>query len=740
MNLFTPSRRQFLTLAGATAAALSLPANAQGTAPPSLAPVYPLSGQPDDWTAFRSYDPATDPSAAFFRSHVPRARRITPFAATQAHPALRPDIPAGSLVAAYLTLAGPDIDFNRTRYLIGTQSRVHVERAWQYQDVVVAWNTTGLVPNASLIDAVHRNGALCLGTMFQPDKCMFDGSDLSRPEVAARLIKLATWFGFDGYFVNFEGFTPEDARGIQDLIEEMQKCATIAGLTDFHVQYYDGYTDVRSVWPGPAHADGTPRSSDAPRANSMMIDQGWSNYGLTHGCCSGPALATLADPAVTGGGYTQTDVYYGLQLYPGPGYFGLMAPIVITPNGGPASGGLQIYSVEDGLRKMRRARVDQLKASTGLSPHDKDELATLTDPARTRTSWYDQHRRFWSGQSGNPAAGNSPTPAQLAIYGPADIHKIYTDYEAPGKPTDQLRLPITYGVANFIAERSVIGAYPFISRFNTGEGDRFFLDGAQVAQTPWFDLGIQDILPTWAWWTKPLHPSPSNGALLKVDYDFTTAWNGGASLCISGQADATEIKLYKTHLPVTPDVTLGLVFKTQGRTAIKLGLVFEDAPGITEWIDVKAKRPATGWQPWQQSLAKYQGRILATLSLGVDPVGAACRVHIGEVSLTTATDAKTNVAQPQAFRITQSRIAGDGQSAQLRLNWTFDPAVSYYNIFAGNGATRTWLGRITGDAWYVAALSRAGKVTTTTLSLVPVTRDGLALTAMAANLAFDWGT
>jgi endo-beta-N-acetylglucosaminidase D len=740
--MFTaPSRRQFLTLTAAASAASLLPAGlslAQTT--DSIAPAYPLTGG-EAWDAFKAYDPATNPDAPFFRSKVKRAARVAPFAATQAHPELKPEVPGGTLLAAYLTLSGPDEDLNRTRYQTGARSRVHVERAWQYQDIVVAWNTTGLVPNPALSDAVHRNGARILGTMFQPDKRMFDGSDLPRETVAVKLVALAKYFGFDGYFVNFESYTPEDARAVQDLIGLMQVEAARQGLSDFHIQYYDGYTDARAVWPGSPHVDGTPREASASRANSMMIDQGWSHYGLTRGCCSGLPLEALPLPADLGQSYDPMQVYYGLQLYPGPGYLGLIAPTVISPNSGEkALGGLQVYSAEDGLRKMRRARLDQLKATTNLSAQDKEDLADLTDPKRTRTSWYRLHDRFWSGQSGNPARNNTPTAEQAAIYGPPEVKKVYTDYEAPGKATDQLRLPITYGVANFIAERSMIGALPFVTRFNTGEGDRFFREGVEVSSLPWFNLGAQDVLPTWTWWTKPLHGAFDRdhdvAGLLAVDYDFDDAWDGGASLKISGPLtaeNATEVRLYKTKLAVTADTTLGLILKGGDTGRLSVGLVFEDAPDKTEWIAVKSgKALKAGWRKWAHPLKAYNGRTLAALSLGTEASGASkpYSLHVGQLSL-TGSEAQTP-RQPAGFRIEKSRIAAGGEATELRLAWTFDPAVSHYDLYAG----KTWLGRITGDSYYVSALARQNGEAETALRLVTVANEGQK--ESAALIRFSW--
>ncbi|WP_443750957.1 endo-beta-N-acetylglucosaminidase [Asticcacaulis solisilvae] len=723
MSLFSPDRRGFLAM---TMAAACLPAAARAQAA-SLAPVYPLS-HGDAWTTFAAYDPETDPDAPYYRSHVRKVQRIAPFAATQAHPKLDAHTSSGTLVAAYLTLDGPDVDYNRRRYAMGAGGRVHVERAWQYQDVVVGWNTTGLVPNAGLIDAAHRNGALCLGTMFQPDKRMFDGTAMPRPEVAKKLVKLAQYFGFDGYFVNFESYTADDARAVQDLIGLMKAEAKTAGLSDFHIQYYNGYTDARAVWPGSPHVDGTPREADALRADSMMIDQGWSHYGMTRGCCSGPALNALPSPADLGQTYDPMAVFYGLQLYPGPGYFGLIAPTVIAPNGtGGAKGGLQIYSVEDGLRKMRRARLDALRASTSLSAPDKAELLAWTDPKTSRAKWYQLHNSFWAGQTGNPARDNAPSLDQTKTYGAPEVRKVYTDYEAPGKPTDQIRLPITWGVANFITERSVVGALPFATSFNTGEGDRFFHQGQAVATTPWFNLGSQDVLPTWTWWTKPMHGG-GDGALT-VDYDYDTAWDGSASLRVSGKLTAktaTELRLFKTGFAVPAGFTVGLTGKGETHDALRLGLIFEDAPSAVDWVKVAAKPSPSGWWTWQQDLGRYAGRKLAALSLGFEGAGTI-DIHIGRLSL-TAGPARP-LAAPQGFTVAASRVAG--QSAEIRLQWTHDPATDHYDLFAGT----VWLGRISGDRYYVEALKRPAGASTTTLRLVATGGDGA---TSATTATFDW--
>jgi hypothetical protein len=300
-------------------------------------------------------------------------------------------------------------------------------------------------------------------------------------------------------------------------------------------------------------------------------------------------------------------------------------------------------------------------------------------------------------------------------------------------------------VANFIAERSVIGAAPFVTRFNTGEGDRVFRRGRVVGAEPWFNLGAQDILPTWAWWTRPLHApfdrDHDAAGLLCVDYDFTDAWDGGASLRVSGPLSAesaTEIRLFKTKLAVTPDLDVGLVAKHGEGGVVRLGLIFEDAPDVVEWLTVTPGDALdAGWWRWRRNLGRHAGRTLAALSLGVDAASAekAFAVNIGELSL-TAGPAQA-VGRPDGFRIAAARVAPDGRSAELRLQWTYDPSVAHYDLFAGDGAPRVWLGRITGDSYYVAALQRPTGAKPTVLHLIPTATDGGAPDAGAAA-TFDW--
>ena len=748
MSDYPLSRRWFLT--GSAAFSLgTLALNHAAFAsdlisPTSLQPHYPLSGSGKEWDRFVAYDPQTDPDAPFFKSYMGLAPRIASFTATQAHRHLSPKASAASLIGVYLRLDDQEAELFRTRYMTNSQDWVHVERFWQYQDIVVSWNGTGLVPNPALIDATHRNGALCLGTMFQPDKRFFDQTVLNHEAVAEKLVQLCSYFGFDGYFINFEDYKPSDADQVRGLITALRQKARQAGLVHFHIQFYDGHTNPKSAWPQP---DGSPHPrQDQFSANSMMLDQGWSNYHLTQGCCSGRPLIseTKTLPPLSQDLIAKT--YYGLQLYPGPGYLGLSAPLIIDPNEGGVRGGLQIYSAEDGLRKMRHARLDRLI----IQPQSGAEISYWRDPSTRRQAWYGLHRHFWSGQSGNPAQDNAPSAQQIEAYGSVYSRKVYTDYVSPGAKSDQMNLPISYGVANFITERSVVGQDGFITHFNTGEGEAFFMEG--VARSgPWINLGSQDILPTWMWWREPLQSG--DGPLIDVDFDFTTGFNGGSSLRLSGTAETidTQVHLYKCDMKLTAKTRLDLVFKTANLKLepIIIGLVFQDSPTETSWIrlDHGQIKPLSDWQDGHFNLSAFKGRRLAVIKLayspqkGSEPKSAeAFSFHLGRLSLFNEPEAKSALTRPIGFKIQQSRLSEDKKSAQLRLNWHYDSHCAYYDLMTRpKGQDRLdWQGRISGDHYYIQQLLKQSEETVTQIILLPSDKYGKSHPNMAQTLEFNW--
>jgi len=687
-----------------------------------------------------AYDPAADPDAAFFRSIVPRASRIAAFAPTQAHPKLSPLPQVAGLTGCYRSL-GTEVDnaYKKLRYGVPPEDGVYISRMVAYHDVLVNWSGPGVIPNPAMTDAAHRNGALCLGTIFQPDHRIYDSSAVPARKVAAKFVELAIFFGFDGYFMNFELGTPQAHSQVLQLLTMMHEEARARGKSDFYIQFYDGSSSMDQLMPltessavsGHAHSF----------ADSAMLDQGWSGYSMTHGCCSGKPLepSSVARYCTEHGLDPFASAYFGFQLYPGPGYFGLAAPSVIHPNdSSPAYGSLQIYSFEDGFHTMLEAHQHSLPQASAESRQEE---------------FYALERSFFSGQSQNPTLDNQPDAKQARTYAEvANGTRKYSDYSSnEEQPTDQVKLPITFGVANFTVEHSVIGELPFLTRFNLGEGEVFYIDGAKVSNTPWFNMGIQDLLPTWQWWMEPMSGfqdrSISKFEPLTVRYDKTLAFHGGSSLHITGEplsGDGVVLHLFKMKLPVRSGAgaaSLHIVWHGGEATKeqLQLGLIFEDQAEQTEWIgindasQVKHERLSNGWILTRFNLDTYRGRTLAAMLLGFKPASTAIDIHVGEIYIGAAPE-KTSLSRPSGFTIQAHAAGARPDSVQARLNWTLDESAAHYDLFSvshkGNG--KTWLGRITGDHYYVTDADLGGQKSIT-FELVATNRSSPLLRSRPAQ-------
>lgn len=757
------TRRYLLAGIGSTTAAFAtsgrisayqttLSANQQVRDVGHCPPLHPLTQQtPDGFAALMTYDPTREPDAAYFRSRVPIALRIRSFAATQAHSALDPRPGVASLSGAYGGL-DPDHrdDFRKVRYGSSPKAKLHVARMFAYHDIVVGWEGTGTIPNPALVDVAHRNGALCLGTIFQPDARLYDGSVVPIEAVAAKLVALAGYFGYDGYFLNFEGGTEKNTVEVLELARLMRREANRRKVSPFIVQYYDGGTNVAKLLRFQRDVAG---SGDRPIVDSAMLDQGWSAYGGPGGCCSGRPVEP-SDVATYCREHSldpYTSAYFGFQLYPGPGYLGAVAGKVIQPNDGThAYGSLQIYSAEDGMLTMKAA----------LRDHARRAGLPLIGAADERARLYRIERMFYSGQSQNPARLNAPDADQLRAYAPTrrEFH-LYADYssEEP-RARQQVALPITYGIANFVAERSTVGSLPFATRFNTGEGDVFFEEGVQVCDTPWFNIGVQDVLPTWQWRVEPLHgvfaPVAGEDDLLSVDFDMRAAFAGPASLRITGVLAAgkgARVWLYKTALVLDrSDTHAQVVWRADlaNRAAAKLGLVFADAPADPVWTSLLlginetiAVGPAgIGWLRSRIALTPHHGRTIAAILFGLEAAGdepLQADVAIGELYVGSLKIAP-RPATPTGFMVERSAYAANSGVADIGLQWQYDKRMAYYDVFRADSRRegRTWLGRIDGDRYYLprVPLDARGRAH---FELVAVARDAPLSPSDPARLVFD---
>ncbi|MFG2287472.1 endo-beta-N-acetylglucosaminidase [Streptomyces sp. NPDC048595] len=297
-----PRRRVLLAGAGAAAALLG-PSFGGGSAlaagrPGARAadPLQPYasywfpdslpSGTPGEgitWRSLADWRPETDRDLAFNTATVPLAERFTPVPANTTARAGQARI---SALAAFDHTAGNPSQGSAT-------ADYYAPTHWAYLDELVFWGGSSgegliLAPNAPVVDAAHRNGVPVLGTVFLPPAA-FGGQlrwtrDLVRRDasgrfpLAAKLVQVATVYGFDGWFLNAEteGGDAALAAEMQAFLRALRAAGAPRGL---RITWYDAMNTTGQVgWQGALDELNRPFFQDAagPVADSLFVDFRWS--------------------------------------------------------------------------------------------------------------------------------------------------------------------------------------------------------------------------------------------------------------------------------------------------------------------------------------------------------------------------------------------------------------------------------------------------------------------------------
>ncbi|MFE6805616.1 hypothetical protein ACFVEN_28720 [Streptomyces sp. NPDC057681] len=660
-----------------------------------------------DAAALKSWSPGTDRWARHFRSRVPLAPRIAPFPATQAHP----DLATGPQLMN-LTYDYDDAFFTARKY--GDAFARRLLRFWQYSDFYGSWHglpvdgsptddpAHGLVnlPNPAYTDAAHRNGVRSLGCWFWPRSGDFEDYLEQRPDgsfpVADKLIEMAAYFGFDGYFINHEAETPPgQATRLHDLLRSLRERAP----EGFHLQWYDTITPEGHLdYLNHLNADNAPwlDVSDSFFANYWMTPEGVETSHAT-------ALKLGRDPYAT--------VFHGTeneQFGFDPEY----DPRLLFPPGEPARASWALFG-----------------------SHFVKELAPRHDAPDAQDEVFRRERRYWSGPHEDPTRSGRLLPHDRQTPRDRDDHRAWD------------------GVAHHITERSVIGSFPFVTRFNTGHGRAFFLDGRRASDDDWHNASVQDVLPTWQFWTRAESRGAAGsgaggagaeatgtegdgpegaGAPLSVDFDHELAYDGGSSLLVSGPLrpdGATTVRLYKTALAVTGPERLAVTAHGTDRADLEVGLLFQDAPDSFTWL---AAGSAAGWHTTTYGLGAFRGRTIAAVGLRVSSRRPTrCAIRIGELALLGPEFAPP--APPEEFRVDE--VLMDGGTAHVLLSWSLaGHGVHHYDLLRDDD--ESWLGRIYDDVYCVSLPAPAASETVTRLRLVAVAPDGSRSAPATAEV--DW--
>lgn len=675
-----------------------------------------------DWT------PESDVYGDMLRARVPLQKRIGAFSATQAKPEL-------SAKTQNFTLSGDYGNSFSDSYSYTNEFSEYLFNYWQYTDFYGSWHGMptaevpeelydpnkdwtekwfefGIlnIPNPAYTNAAHKNGVLSIACIFFSDndrgpqtyKQLLVQDEQGNFPAAKKLVEMAKYYGYDGYFFNQE----EASKGVavEDIprYKQFMKYLRDQGM---YVQWYDSTVNSTGAikYQNEFNATNSPFVKDSALgqvSDSIFLNYWWDKSKLTNSKEHAESLGL--DPLQT--------VFAGVEG--GNGDFGRWK---------------QKYDLRLNLDDQGQPMNSIATLGADFTHHALDEDmggADMNHRADDDYQWmtFVRDQAWWSGPNLDPSKAKRNADADLS------------DVSASGANWD--------GMAAYITERSVIQGKQFATNFNTGHGVEYFANGTVSNAKEWSNINIQDIPVTWQWWMD------TKGSRLTADFDYGSkytkgtrytyqpvgGYNGGSSLVVNGKLDADNfLHLYKTDLSVTKDSTLSITYNkpsASDKSSMSVGLIFKDHPDKVVTVKIPHSGNQTaGWTTQQLDLKSYKNRTIAAIGLSFDKGPKTInnyQMNIGQIKITDNSAVRPQT--PTGFKITQALT----DTGEMRVAWDIQDysKVKQYNLYE-NGA---YLGGIYDSVFYIKSLNKtAGELT-----LTAVGADGTE--SKPARLAYDLNT
>lgn len=650
----------------------------------------------------RTWSPQTDPYARYLRAEVPLQPRIPHDPSTQAHPEL-------DAKAQVMLMQGDYGNSFFGNFRANDGFAHNVLNFWQYADYWSPWHGSATartpqslydpatsdwrtrnfefgvvdIPNPAYTNAAHRNGVKSIATIyfdpaFRPGltfKEAFDKDPTSRGYIIAeKLVEMAKYFGYDGYFLNEEEGNLQDSR-----FRPFMSYLTSKGL------YTQWYTNTPGTW-----SSSKASLLDHGRImNSVFLNYNW------------PGTQDRSVEAAKAEGYDPyQSLFFGVEANQA-GFNGKHRSATELPS---LYESRRNHSPKASVALLTPSDMYQRGLADAVKPKgaDKDVPLFQQDPYQWMVA--ERERMYFSGVTSNPKdTGAHPGHSRPEV-GVADSSS-------------------WVGAADFIPARSVIGGRQFHTDFNTGHGMRWYSAGDVSAAASWTDMDAQSILPSWQWWidTEGTRPSvdfdygPSDrrkdvhGAPVSLLYHQVGAWCGGSSLVVHGMmSKTTTLRLFKTRLAMTADTSMPITFRKSSKDhgTMKAALVFADDPRRVVTVDVPGSGVKGGWHTSTLRLGRFAGRTLTTLGLQFAPA-PDYQMNVGAISVR---DGSGVPAAPSEVQL--DTVYDDGQAI---LSWhaaPFDDVAGYVVESMGPDGKIVHLASGYTDLAYLKAVpKKTGKVT-----------------------------
>ncbi len=405
---------------------------------------------------------------------------------------------------------------------------------WNYISHWGNWTAPlGRIP-AALLDVAHKNGVAVSSVWGIPygspgNEWINRITTLANTDVK-KTAKYMHYYGQDGLGYNSEFFS---------------ESSVVTNLTNFHVNLVKAMKDKNPIFENMWY-DGTNEYGNITFDNGLGIhnddifgnkDNVGSSLFFNYNWTRASLLSSSVDKAKS----MQRDplyLYAGINMQGG------------EPHATPRWTRLKDYQISIGLWGAH---------SRNMFWESRNEKGSSPD-IQQRT-YLRRIERWFTGSTGNPA--NSPELNNSLNYG--------VDAGEFG------------GMSRMMTAKSTLAwnldDEPFITYFNLGNGKFFNWEGKRQHNRSWYNIGVQDYLPTWRWWfsTGILNTTvPENG--LKAEFVWTDAYMGGSCARIYGNTVSEFLHLFKTEYVLKQGDVITIKYKHAGGTAnAKLVLTAKDA-------------------------------------------------------------------------------------------------------------------------------------------------------------------
>lgn len=579
---------------------------------------------------------------------------------------------------------------------------------WSYVDIYGNWTAPFVRMPAAFTDVCHKNGvktsvvaAVPYGYSIAPGGTAYDphGKNISAliDGGAEKLLKFLRYYGIDGIGFNSEFSSGSYTTGMKKLFGDAYSLKDEIWPT-FHNAWYGWMTSGGS----PGGADALTRGTNdewfhyngKTVSDAYFMNYNWGASGL------GTSVSTAQY-------YSRNsfDVYGGMD-FEGRSIADWLA--------------LQRYNISVGIWGSHDMNMIFLNRNElGAEATQRQKIYQLIS------------ENVFTGSSYNPV--NTPPVTNLLAH------------------TSQRK--DFHGFSSFISARSAmwtddLSKEPFVTYFNLGNGKFFNIEGVTTFANEWYNIGIQDYMPTWRWWWtsdfmgRTAEDVPASG--LKAEFTWDDAWFGGSCLSISGQTDQEYLHLFKTQYPLNKGDKLLIRYKVlsgSGTLAWAVTAKDEEPTEVSGRIG-EIVPDEEGWKSNTITVGtgarnlQMGGKILSMLGLKFTNTTNDFKVLIGEISLTRSAAPTPN--KPMALtvaKIMKSNYKGvdfkvafkmADRDAENNPIYNSDVNAWYYKIYMQQEgteepvmctATTSWASYVVGAPYNVALTGKRVKIGVSAVSV-----------------------